>query len=237
MGNRYSSVALGRRFWTKAERQPGVGELPQPRKYVPAGDHWIARAVGIADVLLRRCHGVHEFTSKRTCLFRVALRRATRETALSCGLTVRPGGAVVELHLWNEHFLRIPRHGPDLAWANIMRRRFRDSLGDLAIHMDEDPALNEAVAVCGCGGIAYDGNGGKVIRFMEKFGFEVFPCPDRNAAETVVEFFCDLWVFFLVFAFNPRSARADLLFRRRYELWMSREVLRQRFGRLGDRGD
>jgi hypothetical protein len=191
--------------------------------------------VGRADTLLRRCHGVREFTGKRTCLFRIAAQRATHAIELSCGRTVRPGDPIVELHLWNEHFLRIPPEGANLAWAKVMHRRFRDSLGDLALHLEEHTALEDAVAVCGCGGIAYDGNGGKIIRFMEKFGFEVFPCPHRSAAGRLIDLFCDLWVFFLVFAFNPRSARTDLLFRRRCELWISREMLSQRFGRLGDR--
>lgn len=237
MGTRYSAVALGRRFWTRpdADRQPAVGERPQSGKYVQAGDHWLARAVGSADTLLRRCHGVREFTAKRTCLFRIAVRRATHEITLSCGRTVRRGQPVVELHLWNEHFLRIPPDGPNLAWAKLMRRRFRDSLSDLANHLDGCEALDEAVAVCGCGGIAYEGNGGKIVHFMQKFGFEVFPCPKPSPAGRIIDFFCDLWVFFLVFAFNPRSAHADLLFRRRYELWMSREMLSRSFGRFGDR--
>lgn len=237
MGTRYSAVALGRRFWSRpdTDRQAAVGDRPQSEKYVQAGDHWLARAVGSADTLLRRCHGVREFTGKRTCLFRIAVRRAAHETALSCGRTIRSGDPIIELHLWNEHFLRIPPDGPNLAWAKMMRRRFQDSLGDLAIHIDECTALGDAAAVCGCGGIAYDGNGGKIIRFMQKFGFEVFPCPQRSAGGRLVDFFCDFWVFLLVCAFNPRSARTDLLFRRRCELWMSREMLSRRFGRMGDR--
>ncbi|HEX4078911.1 MAG TPA: hypothetical protein VHX61_08580 [Rhizomicrobium sp.] len=165
------------------------------------------------------------------------MRQASHAAMLGCGRVIRPGEVIVELHLWNEHFLRIPHNGPDLVWAKLMRRRFNDSLGDLAIHMDENPDLSKAVAVCGCGGIAYEGNGGKVARLMQKFGFDVFPCPDREPAARLIDFFCDFWSLLLVFAYNPRSARADLLFRRRCELWMSREVLRQRFGRLANPTD
>jgi hypothetical protein len=227
---RYSTVTLGRRFWTKpeADKLSGFGELRRSHKYFEAGDHWLARMVGGADILLRRCHGVHEFTSKRACIFRIAVRNANRPMSLNCGRSIRPGDAVVELHLWNEHVLRIPSAGPDLAWAKHMRRRFRDSLVDLAMHLDEEPALRGAAAVCACGGIAYEGNGGKVARFMEKFGFEAFPCPSHGR---LIDFFCDFWSLLLVIGFNPRSARTDLLFGRRYELWMSREVLSQRFGR------
>lgn len=235
MGTRYSAVALGRRFWTRPDATTqAVGKGPTSGKYVQAGDHWLARAVGCADMLLRRCHGVREFTGKRTCLFRIATPRAARAATLYDGQAVRPGDPIVELHLWNEHFLRIPPDGPNLAWAKIMRRRFENSLGDLAIHIDECADLAGTVAVCGCGGIAYDGNGGKIIRFMEKFGFEVIPCPRGSAAARLIDFFCDFWVFLLVCTFNPRSARTDLLFRRRYELWMSREMLCRRFGRMGE---
>lgn len=231
---RYSAVALGRRFWAKpeAETLSGIGELRQSDKYLEAGDHWLARTVGSADILLRRCQGVREFTSKRTCLFRIALRRANRSAALSCGRTIQPGDATVELHLWNEHVLRIPSAGPDLAWAKLTSRRFRDSLVDLAIHLDESPALSEVVAVCIGGGIVYEGNGGKVVRFLQRFGFEVFPCRSHGG---LIDFFCGVWSLLLVIGFNPRSARADLLFGRRYQLWMSREVLSERFGRSGGR--
>lgn len=236
MGTRYSAVALGRRFWTGPETdRDAVGQSPPSRKYVQAGEHWLARAVGHADTLLRRCHGVREFTTKRTCLFRIAVRHATHGANLSDGSTISPGDPIIELHLWNEHFLRIPPGGADFTWAKVMRRRFQDSLGDLAIHVDECGALESAVAVCGCGGIAYDGNGGKIIRFMEKFGFEAFPCQQRHGIGRMIDFFCDFWVFLLVCAFNPRSARTDLLFRRRCELWISREMLSRKFGRLGER--
>lgn len=236
MGTKYSAVAVGRRFWTKSDAVGQiVGQRPSSGKYLQAGDHWLAHVVGSADALLRRRYGVREFTGKRTCLFRIAARRAARKATLKNGLTIRPGDPIVELHLWNEHVLRIPPDGPSLAWAKMMSRRFQDSLGDLAIHIEECAAFDTAVAVCGRGGIAYDGNGRKIVRFMEKFGFEALPCPRRKIAGRLIDFFCDLWAFFLVFAFNPRSVRTDLLFSRRYELWMSRETLGRRFGRLGDR--
>jgi len=234
---RYAAVALGRRFWTRpeAEAQPEDSAQQPSVRYLQAGDHWLARAVGRADTLLRWQHGVREFSKKRTCLFRIALHQARHSVLLGCGRSIEPGDVIVELHLWNEHLLRIPAGGPNLAWGKLIGRRFNDTLGDLAMHMDEDAALSAAVAICVCGGIVHDGNGARIVRFLQKFGFESFPCPDRGRAGRLVDFFCDVWSFLLVLAYNPHSPRAEFLFQRRCELWMSREVFNRRFGRYAQR--
>lgn len=230
MESRYSAAALGR--WlsgAKAESQdqPRFGA---PVRYSQPEIHWFARFVGGLDVILRRRNGVHEFTAKRTCIFRIALRRAERDVTLDCGRTVHSGDTVVELHLWNEHLLRIPPGGPNFAWAKLMRQRFRSSLYDLAMYLEQNEALFRVVAIRACGVIGREANARKLARICECYGFEIFRRPDEEALGRFVEFWCDIWIFLLVCAFNPRSLSADLLFRPRYEWWMSREALLARFG-------
>lgn len=227
-----SADALGR-WLSRAEHARVPAPPSAATRFRQPEDHWFTQLVAGADVYLRRWYGVREFTARRTCIFRIAPGKAPHDVVLGCGRTIRAGDPVVELHLWNEHFLRIPADGPDLVWGKLMRKRFRDSLFDIALYMEDSPEMTEVVAIWARDAIPLAKSGRKLARICECYGFEVLPMPERSALEKFVGWFIDFWVVILVMAFNPRSLSADLLFRPRYELWMSREVLFRRFGRYG----
>jgi hypothetical protein len=230
MDFRHSGAALGRWFWAGRRETSGALTTRRPaQRYRQPDNHWLGQLVGAADTWMRRLHGVREFTAGRTCLFRISPALALREVHLGSGAMIHAGDPVVALHLWNEHFPRIPAEGPDLAWAKLVHRRFHDSLCELAFYLEQSP--ESFVAVLACGAIAAARSGGKLVRVCESFGFEIFPAPGRTAAIRFVDWFVDFWIILLVSAFNPRSLTAELLFRPRYEMWMPREVLFQRFGR------
>lgn len=234
MDFRNSADALGRRLLpSSSENTDAPAPVSAAARYRQPENHWLTQLVASADFYLRRWYGVREFTARRTCIFRIAPGTAPHDLTLECGRRIRAGDPVIELHLWNEHFLRIPAEGPDLLWAKLMRKRFRDSLFDIALYIEDNPETAGAVAIWARDAVPLAKSGRKLARICECYGFEVLPAPERNPLERFVGWFVDFWIVFLVMAFNPRSLTADLLFRPHYELWMPREVLLRRFGRYG----
>src|SRR5216683_24095 len=94
---------------------------------------WLAeRAIDAVDRLLRRCHGVHEYTDDSECILRIAWRAARSDILLQHGMLVRSGDATVELHLWNERLPLISHDGVGMAWGAVVDRQVRRSLTLLA---------------------------------------------------------------------------------------------------------
>src|SRR5690348_9606871 len=90
---------------------------------------WLAkRSIQALDRMLRRCHGVHEYTDDPECMIRIAWRTARHDILLRDGTIVRSGDAIVELHLWNQQLPPIPPPGPGIAWGAAADRQVRRSL-------------------------------------------------------------------------------------------------------------
>jgi hypothetical protein len=195
---------------------------------------WLTnRAIRALDRLLRHCYAVHEYTDDPECIFRIALRTARSDILLQHGMLVRSGDAIVELHLWNEQLPLISPDGPNMAWGALVHRQIRRSLTLLAIHLVANPNV---VAVHGEAALGCRMGQQQRVRFAGRYGFEIVDGKLRLRSR--VRHFCDDFLFRgLARTFNPYGLKGEPFHRNRYDIWMSRTELDQRWSTTstGDR--
>ena len=171
----------------------------------------------------RRRLGIGEFCADPECILRLGFRAARVSTELADGTVVRPGERVGVLHLWNEHMPRIPRAGPDLAWARTVNRLAVHSFRLLADHVTGTPALGDVQAFVGEFSLVYTPG---AIRLLRRLGLEVFdPVPPRGPIEWTVDRAMRVWIWLLRRAFNPASVRGLRLSElQRRRVWLGRRT-------------
>lgn len=179
------------------------------------------------DAVLRRVYGVQSFSQHPDCLLRIARISAPRQLALADGTLVRVGEPIAILHFWNEHIPRFAPMGPDLAWANVFRRRMLMSLRELAHCLESDPSWDGVHAIHACVNFGSRRRRWQIQRVAARFGFELVPndmsCGLHEWGEDIL-----IWAF--ARAFNPAALRRHVLWRDRTELWISRASLTNRYG-------
>jgi hypothetical protein len=185
---------------------------------------WPMRRV---DAILRRRMGVAEFSGDPECLIRVSRIEAGRALTLAGG-AVRPGDAVLEIHLWNEHLPPIPADGRTASWANLFKRRMRFSLALLARHVAQHPECRHIVAITASPAFPDRIGPLPLARLCEHFGWEIVP--PRHASDGIHARLDGLLVWLLIWAFNPAGLRDRGVAHRRIEVWMSRARLLERYG-------
>jgi hypothetical protein len=207
-----------------------VIEVRVPEK--PRSD-WLGKGFSSLDRLLRYVMRIREFCADRSCIIRVAIVKASAPVALSDGTRLRPGDLVGDLHLWNEQLPQLPWHGGGLAWALALRRQFARSFAQLAQHLERDPVFASVEAFRG--GMTFMGSVGrraKVARVVSAFGFEIIGT--EVPSSRLRRMLDGIFIFFLIHTYNPACLKHGALTRRRYELWISKRSLIERYGRRGE---
>ena len=192
----------------------------------------LSRLVVAFDRRQRRRLGIGEFCADPECLLRLGFRTARVATELTDGTVVRPGERVGVLHLWNEHMPRMPRAGPDLAWARAVNRLAVHSFRLLADHVAGTPELADVRAFAGEFSHVYTPG---ALRLLRRLGLEVLePIPPRGPIAWTVDRATRVWIWLLRRAFNPASVRGlrprDLQRRR---VWLGRRTLVGLYGGEG----
>jgi hypothetical protein len=200
-------------------------------------DPWLRRLIFGLDGVLCRLQSIGEFTSDPNCILRIRLARLGADLVLSDGICGRVGDRVVDLHFWNEHIPRMPEQGASIAWARQMHLRFRNSLRELARYLASRPDLDD-VAIIRCNmGLGVPEQSAQVVRLIARYGFEQAP---GGAAATMGErlrrFGENILISLMVWVHNAAALRRDTLRRGRTEVFLSRRLLEQRYGRSGGRG-
>ena len=192
-------------------------------------DFWTV-LVGSVDALLRSVHGIHEFTDDPDCILRIAYSRARHPVSLSEGTRLLPGEPVGALHLWNEHLPRYSERGPDLAWACETRRRVVHSMRLLAAHIEREPAWRSVRAFCAETTLSNRLGDLQIRRLAGRYGFErIEPPPSILGRLHAIGDCFNTWA--LTRAFNPAALSRQPFLRGRYELWISRPALLDRYCR------
>lgn len=197
-----------------------------------------ARAlVGRLDALLRRCHGVYEFTTDPACILRIAPATARRATELADGTRVEPGELLVEIHLWNERLPQMPPEGADLAWARRMYRGFTASLQLLAKYLALEPQLAAVRALHGEAAFLTSSGLDTGVGVLSRLGFELRrPRAQAGALARFAGLWPNLYSYALLWTFNPGSLPGKTPWAlERFALWMSRATLDERYGSGGAR--
>jgi hypothetical protein len=200
-----------------------------PKTQLPQrGGRWLIRGI---DWLVRRFKGVVEFDSREDGLIRIGFVRVDEEARLGDGTHLYPRDTVVELHLWNEHLVRIPAHGRDLGRAMVIRRRVIESLRRLAVHMIADRRFDHVKALRIEPALAGARAATMLTRIVARYGFEVaLDGGAPPAGSWLFRMFDNLWMSLLAWTFNPVSRERWRSDRRRREFWISRARFLARFG-------
>ena len=194
----------------------------------------LGRAVRSVDSLLRQRQGIHEFTGDEACIFRISVETAGRAVTLSDGTDVREGDLVLQLHLWNEHLPVMPSQGPSTAWANLMKRRMRQSLQAIARYLEGEPQLDAVRALHGAPPFGSRLGALQMVRTAQRFGFDVLdPDMPLEWRDRIHAVFDSMLLWGLTYAFNPAGLKAKSLLRYRYRLWISRRKLLLCYGQTG----
>ncbi len=225
---------MGRRIVWRGEefvvRPDGRLELlPAPvQRSMKGRDLVILRKMVLGlDALLRRHYHIYEFSHDQGCLFRLSIIPSPENLTLSDGTQIHAGEPVGELHLWNEHMLQIPKEGPDLAWALTFGRMLRRTLSDLAAYVESDPSLQGIKAFCGTGPLGSQTGLVHLSDLAQRAGFDVVNLDSRaGPGQRFIDFWKNLYVFGLIWAYNPTSLKSKYLRGlQRLQLWISRETL------------
>jgi hypothetical protein len=180
------------------------------------------------DRFARWARSVFEFCDDPQCILRLRLTQTPRELHLPGGV-VRRGEPMLEIHLWNEHLPSLPPDGPDLAWGLRMGRMWILSLRRAGQYVRGDPRLSAVRAVGGVTVLLFSGDHFGGIRLMERSGFTVEP--HRHSLGRFGEFWQNLYVWGLMWAFNPASIRGRrLIHLRQAEMWMPADEFLRRYG-------
>jgi hypothetical protein len=206
-------------------------DLPQDGRW--RREFWVS-LVGSVDALLRAYHGIAEFTADPACVLRIGIVSAREAVTLSDGSEIQSGEPVGSLHLWNEHLPPYRNGGPDLAWASDMRRRVRYSLQLLADHVAHEPAWQAVRAFRGDATLSPRLGDTQIRRLAERHGFERIDAASSILGQLHYIGDCfNTWA--LTRAFNPVALERQGFLRGRYEMWISRRALLDRYGREGQR--
>ncbi len=191
--------------------------------------NWLRLVIRRFDDWLSHVEGVEPFTDDAQVIMRTQTGRAAWDIPLpEC--TIPINSDVLFIHLWNERIPPIPAEGPDLAWARRTQRLMLHSFKAVAQHMRENPVLYKTQAVGGViAQISREGaDGGRLM--LEHLGFTIFPY--HRPAGTFGEFWENFYTWWLMWAYNPASARHHhMLDLQRNEFWMTQEKFLDRFGK------
>jgi hypothetical protein len=191
-------------------------------------DFWAA-LVGSVDALSRSVHGIYEFTDDRECILRIAHSNARAAVSLCDGTCIEAEEPVGALHLWNEHLPRYSERGPDIAWASEMRRRVLHSMRLLAAYVEREPAWQPMRAFCAATTLSNRLGDLQIRRLAARYGFErIEPPPSLLQQLHAIGDCFNTWA--LTRGFNPAALARQPFLRGRYELWISRSVLLERYG-------
>lgn len=218
--------------WALAgEAKPAFDRADRPTGW---NDEFWAAVVGSVDALLRAYYGIREFTGDPDCVVRIALDPAREPITLSDGTQIASGEMVGALHLWNEHLQRYSPRGPDLGWAEDMRRRIRHSLRLLADHIQRDPAWRPVRAFRADATWSSRLGTVQIRRVAERYGFELVE-PGSSMLRQLHAIGDSFIVWALTRGFNPSALPRQPFLRARHELWISRSTLLRRYRREAPR--
>jgi YkoP domain len=201
-------------------------------RYSAYSHPWLATLLFAFDRRLQRQHDVLEYSSHRSCIFRVEFCLLPRDLALRDGTRLYAGQRIARLHFWNEHVPSLQRFATAIAWGIELHRRLNLSLTELAAFLASRSELDDVVAVCADVTSAVREQSGQIARIMARYGFETIgefvPAALGERLHRLGE---NILISLLVFAQNAGALRSDTLRRVRVPIYLSRHGLERKFGR------
>jgi hypothetical protein len=182
------------------------------------------------DWVLRKFYRVTPFSDEPECILRIARDPSRWRASLSDGVEVRPGDPIIQLHLWNERILEFLQSYETLGWTRSLLRRFIKSLRILNEYLNQQAWGNEIVAMRAEFGFLVSLELAGPI--LSSLGFDVKPVERPKGRFWRRAFWDNFYSYLLMWTFNPKSLRGkELTNLLRTELWISRDRLRERYGK------
>jgi hypothetical protein len=179
------------------------------------------------DRLLCKLYGIYIFSDDPNGVIRLQRGKTPHPLSLS-GQTIQSGEPVLNIHLWNDHLPPLPAGGPDLVWAKKSERLFLLSLQDVAVYINQNPALDGVRAIGGTTIILYSAHSDSGERIIRRLGFTAQP--HRGKLGKVGNFIDNLYSWVLIWTYNPQGLSYHQLETiRRTDIWISREDFLERF--------
>jgi hypothetical protein len=202
----------------------------------PYSHPWLAELLFALDRYLRRRKDVLEYSSNRSCIFRVEICSSRRNLALRDGVRLRAGERIAKLHYWNEQMPSTRRYANGVAWAREFHRCIALSLTELARYLQMKADFEDVKVVCAEVTSAVSEQSRQITHIMARYGFETIydsdPPPFR---ERLIRLGENVLISLLVFVQNADTLRIDSLRRTRVPIYLSRRELERRFGGCNNR--
>jgi hypothetical protein len=177
---------------------------------------------------IRRKLGVFEFSDSADCYFRARFTKASRDLPLS-DRRIPVGEPVLEMHLWNEHLLPVPRKGLDMRWGVKTSKQLAISCRALARYLHDDAGLDSVQAVGGTTGVFSAGEGSGWEGVISRLGFNI--TRHENPKGEFSEFWERVYAWMLIRAVSVGAQRPPRLREiRRADFWMTAEEFVRRHG-------
>lgn len=175
------------------------------------------------DHFLSSILGVKRFTNNPSCILRYRVIKNKKDIFLLRDI-VSKGEFIIELHFWNEHIPSVPQKGIDLFWGERFKNLLFYSFEELIKFLEKTP-YKEVNWLFGeiC---FFSEDHEKVVRFLKKLGFIVYPVEANNIFQKFYIFLQNIYSFFLIYAYNPNSLKGKNFFSgRRYHLWIKKDII------------
>jgi hypothetical protein len=194
-----------------------------------SGLAWLEYAVFKLDGWLRRRQGIFEYSTDPRCMFRLELARADQTVTLSDGTQIDSGDPLLMLHLWNENIPAMGQDGPTVAWARQVSRAIHTSLRELARYVQQQPGLDDFVALCGDMHLGSARQSRQLARIVTRLGFETVDDGNAKRRGTLHRIGKSILILLLVAATNPIALRSAILRRYPLRLYLSRATLARHY--------
>jgi hypothetical protein len=182
------------------------------------------------DWIVRKIYRITPLSNEPDCILRISREPSKWHASLSDGVEVKPGNPIILLHLWNERVLEFLQPHEPLGWTRYLLRRFLKSLPLLNEQLNQQAWGDEIVAMRAEFGflVTLDVAG----PILSPLGFDVMPVERPRGRFWRRAFWDNLYSYLLMWTFNPKSLQGkELTNLLRAELWISRERLRERYGK------
>lgn len=181
-------------------------------------------SVKALDQILRHFLGIYEFSQEPGCVLRCSRTRSRIAITLPNGEVVRQGDSILELHFWNDRLGA--NRSPKLS-SGALRFSLRRSLALLAEQLQSDDHFVDIKAIHA----TLARTSSRSCRVHHLFGCALYAAPRANARH-IHDFFENLLIHSLRWAFNPRLAQRRSLRLNRVELWIAVSDLTARFSEV-----
>lgn len=204
-------------------------------RWAEEADHpWLANFLSPLDGHLRRRQAIFEYTSHPNCLFRIQEIYLIQGFVLSDGTRCEPGDRALDVHLWNEQVPRL-RIG-SLRWARQINECLEISLRELAHYLSENRSFDDVRAIRANMAFGTRDQSRQLVHISHRFGFEpISPPRPRTWRERTHLFGENILISLMVLARNKAALRGDSLWRARTQVFLSRNILEQRHGKVANR--